>query len=259
MTTVLYARTPPIARITINRPEAMNAFDLATARELGARLLEFDKDDALRVAVLTGAGDKAFCAGADLKKMHGGSHAGGIDELWDDERQFRLGQQLQVGKPVIAAINGYCLAGGLELALGCDIRICSTTAEFGCPEVRWSILHGFGAMRLPQTVPMSVAMEMLLTGDRIDARRAYEVGLVSRVVEPGQLLPAATALATRISQNGPLAVKITKELAWRGLHQHPEEALRYYAAVTALIHETEDAKEGPRAFSEKRVPRFEGR
>jgi enoyl-CoA hydratase/carnithine racemase len=259
MSTVLYDRTPPIARITINRPEAMNAFDLDTARELAARLVEFDRDDALRVAVLTGAGAKAFCAGADLKQMHGGSHAGGIGELWDDERQLRLGQRLQVGKPVIAAINGYCLAGGLELALGCDIRICSTTAEFGCPEVRWSILHGFGAMRLPQTVPMSVAMEMLLTGDRIGARRAYEVGLVSRVVEPGELLPAATALATRISENGPLAVKITKELAWRGLHQHPEEALRFYAAVTALIHETEDAREGPRAFSEKRAPRFRGR
>ncbi len=259
MSTVLYERSAPVARITINRPEAMNAFDLDTARELGARLQEFDRDDALRVAILTGAGPKSFCAGADLKKMHGGSHAGGIGELWDDERQFRLGQKLQVGKPVIAAINGYCLAGGLELALGCDIRIASTTAEFGCPEVRWSILHGFGAMRLPRTVPLSVAMEMLLTGDRIDARRAYEIGLVSRVVEPGELLPTATRLAERISQNGPLAVKITKELAWRGLHQHPEEALRYYAAVTALIHETEDAKEGPRAFSEKRAPRFTGR
>ena len=259
MSTVRYERAAPVARITIDRPEAMNAFDLDTARELGARLLEFDRDETLRVAILTGAGDKAFCAGADLKKMHGGSHAGGIGELWDDERQFRLGQRLQVGKPVIAAINGYCLAGGLELALGCDIRICSTTAEFGCPEVRWSILHGFGAMRLPRTVPMSVAMEMLLTGERIGARRAYEVGLVSRVVEPADLLPTATAIAERIAANGPLAIKITKELAWRGLYQHPEEALRYYSAVTALIHETEDAREGPRAFSEKRPPRFTGR
>jgi E-phenylitaconyl-CoA hydratase len=259
MSTVLYERTPPIARVTINRPEAMNAFDLATARDLAARLLEFDRDDALRVAILTGAGDKSFCAGADLKKMHGGSHAGGIAELWDDERQVRLGQRLQVAKPIIAAINGYCLAGGLELALGCDIRIASTTAQFGCPEVRWSILHGFGAMRLPRTVPLSMAMEMLLTGERIDARRAYEIGLVSRVVEPARLLPTATEIAERISANGPLAVKITKELAWRGLTQSPEEALRYYAAVTALIHETEDAKEGPRAFSEKRTPRFKGR
>jgi enoyl-CoA hydratase/carnithine racemase len=259
VTTVLYERAGAIARITINRPEAMNAFDLATARELAERLQEFDKDDALRVAILTGAGDKAFCAGADLKKMHGGSHAGGVGELWDHERQLRLGQRLQVEKPIVAAINGYCLAGGLELALGCDIRIASTTAQFGCPEVRWSILHGFGAMRLPHTVPMSVAMEMLLTGERIDARRAYEVGLVSRVVEPAVLLPTATGIAERIAQNGPIAIKITKELAWRGLHQHPDDALRFYAAVTALIHETDDAKEGPRAFSEKRTPSFRGR
>ncbi len=256
---VLYETTGTIARITINRPEAMNAFDLETARLLGERLQAFDADEALRVAIVTGAGDKAFCAGADLKKMHGGSHAGGVRELWDFERQNRLGQRLQVQKPVIAAINGYCLAGGLELALGCDLRIASTTASFGCPEVRWSILHGFGAMRLPQTVPLSVAMEMLLTGERIDARRAYEIGLVSRVVEPSELLPTAEALARRIGENGPLAVKITKELAWRGLHTHPDDMLRFYAAVTALIHETEDAKEGPRAFSEKRTPQFKNR
>jgi enoyl-CoA hydratase/carnithine racemase len=256
---VLYETNGSIARITINRPEAMNAFDLETARLIGERMREFDGDAALRVAIITGSGDKAFCAGADLKKMHGGSHAGGIQELWDYERQNRLGQRLQVVKPVIAAINGYCLAGGLEFALGCDLRIASTNASFGCPEVRWSILHGFGAMRLPHTVGMSVAMEMLLTGERIDARRAYEVGLVSRLVEPAALLPAAEQLAERIAQNGPLAIRVTKELAWRGLHEHPEDMLRFYAAVTALIHETEDAQEGPRAFSEKRTPRFKNR
>jgi E-phenylitaconyl-CoA hydratase len=259
VSTILYETKGTIARITINRPEAMNAFDLETARLLGERLKEFDRDPALRVAVLTGAGEKAFCAGADLKKMHGGSHAGGIQELWDYERQERLGQRLRVEKPVIAAINGYCLAGGLELALGCDLRIASTSASFGCPEVRWSILHGFGAMRLPHTVPMSVAMEMLLTGERIDARRAYEVGLVSRLVEPAALLPTAEELAARIGANGPLAIKVTKELAWRGLHEHPDDMLRFYAAVTALIHETDDAKEGPRAFSEKRAPQFKNR
>jgi enoyl-CoA hydratase/carnithine racemase len=259
MSTVLYERKGPVVRITLNRPEAMNAFDLPTARELGRRLEEFDGDESLRVAIITGAGDKAFCAGADLKQMHGGSHAGGVQELWHSEIQYRLGQRLQVTKPVIAAINGYCLAGGLELALGCDIRIASTTASFGAPEVRWAILHGFGAMRLPRTVPMSVAMEMLLTGERIDAAHAREVGLVSRVVEPAALLRAAEQIAERIGENGPLAVRITKELAWRSLHQHPDDALRFYSAVTALIHETEDAKEGPRAFSEKRVPRFAGR
>ena len=259
MSTVLYEPTGPVVRITLNRPEAMNAFDLPTARELGRRLEEFDRDDALRVAIVTGAGDKSFCAGADLKQMHGGSHAGGIDELWHSEIQYRLGQRLQVSKPVIAAINGYCLAGGLELALGCDIRIASETASFGCPEVRWAILHGFGAMRLPSTVPMSVAMEMLLTGERIDAARAREIGLVSRVVAPKALLLTAEQIAERISQNGPLAIKLTKELAWRSLHQHPDDALRFYSAVTALIHQTEDSKEGPRAFAEKRTPKFKGR
>jgi enoyl-CoA hydratase/carnithine racemase len=259
VSTILYETSGATARITINRPEAMNAFDLETARLMAERFQEFDRDPALRVAVVTGAGDRAFCAGADLKKMHGGSHAGGIQELWDHERQQRLGQRLQVAKPVIAAINGYCLAGGLELALGCDIRICSTTASFGTPEVRWSILHGFGAMRLPLTVPMSVAMEMLLTGERIDARRALEVGLVSRVVEPAALLPAAMQIADRIGQNGPLAIRITKELAWRARHSHPDDMLRFYAAVTALIHETEDAREGPRAFAEKRTPVFRNR
>ena len=259
MSKILYETKGSVAKITINRPEAMNAFDLETARMMGERLQEFDADAALRVAIITGAGDKAFCAGADLKKMHGGSHEGGINELWDFERQNRLGQRLQTVKPVIAAVNGYCLAGGLELALGSDIRIASTNASFGSPEVRWSILHGFGAMRLPQTVGMSVAMEMLLTGERIDARRAYEVGLVSRLVEPAALLRTAEELAHKVASNGPLAIRVTKELAWRGLHEHPEDMLRFYAAVTALIHETEDAKEGPRAFSEKRVPQFKNR
>jgi enoyl-CoA hydratase/carnithine racemase len=259
MSTILYETKGAVARVTINRPEAMNAFDLETARLMAERFEEFDRDPALRVAIITGAGEKSFCAGADLKKMHGGSHAGGIGELWDHERQHRLGQRLQVEKPVIAAINGYCLAGGLELALGCDIRICSTTASFGAPEVRWSILHGFGAMRLPRTVPLSVAMEMLLTGERIDAPRALQVGLVSRVVEPAALLSTAEQIAETIARNGPLAVRVTKELTWRGLHAHPDEMLRYYAAVAALMHATEDAKEGPRAFTEKRVPRFQNR
>jgi enoyl-CoA hydratase/carnithine racemase len=259
MSTILYEAEGSIARITINRPEAMNALDLESFRQLGEALRAFDADAERQVAILTGAGGRAFSAGADLKKMGGRAVDGTAGELWDLERQERLGQRLNVVKPVIAAINGYCLAGGLELALGCDIRIASTTASFGCPEVRWAILHGFGAMRLPWTVPLSVAMEMLLTGERIDAARAYEVGLVSRVVEPSQLLPTAEALARRIAENGPVAVRVTKELAWRSLHQHPDDALRFYNAVTALVHATEDAKEGPRAFTEKRAPRFQGR
>lgn len=254
---VIYEVQDRIARITINRPEAMNAMDAEVYAELSKAWIDVRDNPEVWVAIVTGAGEKAFTAGADLKSMIPRQREKA--DFWLTQKDMILNRGLEVWKPVIAAVNGYCLAGGLELALGCDIRIASTTAAFGCPEVRWAILHGFGAMRLPQTVGMSVAMEMLLTGERITAARAYEIGLVSRVVEPAALLPTAEQIAQKISANGPLAIKITKELAWRGLHEHPDDMLRFYAAVTALIHETEDAKEGPRAFSEKRTPTFENR
>ena len=143
---------------------------------------------------------------------------------------------------MIAAVNGYCLAGGLELALACDLRIASTAASFGCPEVKWSIIHGYGSMRLVQMIPFAVAMNMLLTGERISAKRAYEVGLVSEVVEPSELMAVAMRLAETVAGNAPLSVKITKELAWRGLHEHPEEFMRFVSASLALLHSSEDAK-----------------
>lgn len=256
---IRYEKDGMIATVTINRPEAMNAMDRETSQELAEAFVDFDRDEQLRVAILTGAGDRAFSAGADLKKMYGRAEDGNIREIWDAERQWRLGQRLQVWKPVIAAINGYCLAGGLELAMGCDIRIASDTASFGCPEVRWGILHGYGALRLPQTVPLSAAMELLLTGEFISAADAHRLGLVSRVVPPTELLPTARRLADKICGNGPLAVRVTKELAWRGLEMSMEEALRLYAALGALVRASEDAREGPRAFAEKRQPQFKGR
>lgn len=259
MNKVLSTVEDSIVTLTINRPEAMNAYDAETIDQLGKGLERFDDDPKLRVAILTGAGDKAFCAGADLKKLHGPAFEGGIHELWERERQYRIGQSIRPRKPVIAAINGYCLAGGLELAMGCDIRIASTGASFGAPEVRWSIIHGYGAMRLVQTVSHSVAMEMLLTGERIEAQRAYEIGLVSRVVGPAELMPAALRIARAITLNAPLAIRVTKELAWRGLHEHPQEYMRFVAAALALLHNSEDAKEGPRAFAEKRKPVFKDR
>jgi len=256
---IRYDKDGMIATVTINRPEAMNAMDRETSRELAEAFLNFDQDDQLRVAILTGAGDKAFSAGADLKKMYGRTADGNIQEIWDHERQWRLGQRLQVWKPIIAAINGYCLAGGLELAMGCDIRIASETASFGCPEVRWGILHGYGALRLPKTMPLSAAMELLLTGEFITAQEAHRLGLVSRVVAPAELLPTADQLAARICANGPLAIRVTKELAWRGQEMSLEEALRLYSALGALVRASEDAREGPRAFAEKRQPQFKGR
>jgi E-phenylitaconyl-CoA hydratase len=255
---IRYDKDGMIATITINRPEAMNAMDRETSHELAEAFRDFDRDEQLRVGILTGAGDKAFSAGADLKKMYGRAEDGNIREIWDDERQWRLGQRLQVWKPIIAAINGYCLAGGLELAMGCDIRIASETAAFGCPEVRWGILHGYGALRLPKTMPMSAAMELLLTGEFITAQEAHRLGLVSRVVAPAELLPTAQQLATRICANGPLAIRVTKELAWRGQEMSLEDALRLYSALGALVRASEDAREGPRAFAEKRQPHFKG-
>ena len=259
MDKLLYEKRGPVAVITINRPAAMNAYDAETINAMGRRFEEFDEAPDLRVAILTGAGEKSFSAGADLKTLHGKTFEGGAAELWEKDRQYRLGQRVQVKKPVIAAINGYCLAGGLELALACDLRIASRTASFGCPEVKVAILHGYGAMRLVQTVSFPVAMEMLLTGERIDARRAYEIGLVNRVVEPQELLPAAMKMAQTIAENAPISVKITKELAWRGLHEHPQEFMRFVSAALALIHASEDAKEGPRAFAEKRKPVYKDR
>jgi len=257
--TVLFERVGNIARITLNRPEAMNAFDPETLRLLGTHLQAFDADDELRVAILTGAGERAFCAGADLKR-YAKREATGLAELWSPDQFFRPGGQgLNLAKPVIAAINGYCLAGGQELALACDVRIASTNAQFGSPEVKWCLLHGYGAIRLPQTVPLAVAMEMLLTGERIDAARAYQIGLVSRVVPPAELMPVAMQIAERIADNAPLAIKATKALVLRGLSASPEDAIAYRNAVSALIRSCEDAKEGPRAFAEKRKPRFTGR
>jgi enoyl-CoA hydratase/carnithine racemase len=256
---ILYDKDDKIATITINRPQAMNAMDRDTSRQLAEAFQDFDRDEQLLVAILTGVGDKAFSAGADLKKMYGRAEDGTIREVWDAERQWRVGQRLQVWKPVIAAINGYCLAGGLELALGCDIRVASETASFGCPEVRWGILHGYGALRLPKTIPLSAAMELLLTGERIDAWEAHRLGFVSRVVPPAELMPTARQLADKICANGPLAVRVTKELAWRGMEMPLEDALRLYTALGALVRASEDAREGPRAFAEKRQPQFQGR
>ena len=256
---ILYETHGHVATLTINRPEVMNAFDEETFTMLADLLDRFDADEQLRVAIITGAGERAFSSGADLKKMYGRPSQGTVGELWERWPQRRLSQRQWISKPIIAAINGYCLAGGLELALGCDLRIASETATFGSPEVRWSILHGYGALMLPRTIPFAAAMEMLLTGERISAADALRLGLVSRVVPPADLMPTAVQLAERIAANGPLAVRITKELAWRGLEISLEEGLRLYAAMAALMHGTADAVEGPRAFAEKRPPNFQGR
>lgn len=253
-----------VLTITIDRPGARNALN----REMNAALCEvwcaFRDDPELRVAVLTGAGDKAFCAGADLKEL-GEIYRSmtPIERQRRREREPGLGgitRNLDPGKPTIAAINGHCLAGGLELALACDIRIAAEHASFGLPEVRWGIIPGAGGtQRLPRAVPLGVAMEMLITGEPIGAKAALAAGLVTKVVPGERLLEEAGALAGRIERNAPLAVQAARAAALGGLHLPLEEGLRLEQFYAEPVRQTEDAREGPRAFAEKREPEFKGR
>ncbi|MFQ5479272.1 MAG: enoyl-CoA hydratase/isomerase family protein [Candidatus Binatia bacterium] len=250
--------------ITIDRPEARNAIDPATAEELNAAWLRFRDDDELWVAVLTGAGDKSFCAGADLRGV-GKFYA----ELTPTQRRRRSEQEpgfggitrnLPIFKPIIAAINGHCLAGGLELAMACDFRVASPNASFGLPEVRWGIVPGGGGtQRLPRAVPLGMAMEMLMTGRPIDAETALRIGLVNRVAAAGKLLDEALSSAALICSNGPLAVRAAKEAALRGLDLSLEEGLRLEQFLAEPVRQSEDAGEGVKAFAEKRTPRFKAK
>lgn len=241
--------------LTLNRPEAMNAIDPETSAELSAAFDRIDRDPNIWVGIVTGTGDRAFSAGADLKRMHQRT-SNTAGPFWMPWRASGYAGGIKVSKPLIAAINGYCLAGGLELAEFCDLRICSENAQFGCPEVKWSILHGYGALRLPRMIPHAVAMKMLFTGEFIDATEAHRIGLVSDVVSQDELMPLALRIAERICQNGPIAVRMTKELAWMGENARTEDGLRLYQTLNRTVHDSTDAQEGPRAFAEKRVPNF---
>ena len=220
------------------------------------RLREVDEDDSIWVGIVTGAGDRAFTAGADLVGLHG---AAGQESGWKPTRAERFDLGLEVGKPLIAAVNGFCLAGGLELALVCDIRVASETAQFGTPEVKWNLLHGYGAQRLPEIVGYSNAMYLLLTGRFVDAREAHRIGLVQEVVPPERVLPRARELAKEICSNGPMAVRMTKELALRSRDLSLADGIRLYQALNRIVESSEDLEEGTRAFAEKRKPDFKGR
>ena len=251
----------PILEVTIDRPDAMNALDAAANAELGKVWRRFNADSALRVAILTGAGDKAFSAGADLKTLIPAYREGALGRAEVDWHfGGGLARGLAIEKPVIAAVNGHCLAGGLEMALACDIRLCSPNATFGLAEVKWAIIPGAGGtQRLPRAVPLSLALEMILTGDPIDAAEALRVGLVSRVLPLDQLRPAALELAGRIAARGPLAVRAAKRAVYEGLAHGTAAGMALEDALFREVAATEDAKEGPSAFAEKRTPRYHGR
>ncbi len=252
--TVLFEKRGHVAIVTIHRPDAMNALTKEMLLGIDRAFAAIERDPELWVSILTASGDKAFCCGMDLKEAIPAMTAG--DSLgYDDptKRQFS-----DVFKPIIAAVNGLCIAGGLETLLHTDLRIAAEHARFGLGEVRWGLVPAGGShVRLPQQVPWAIAMQLLLTGEPIDAKRAYEAGLLNEVVPKEQLLPRALEWAEKICRNGPLAVRTAKEIAVRALGL--ERGFVLEKALAARVFVSEDAKEGPQAFAEKRPPRFKGR
>ena len=258
--TILYEKRDRIAIITINRPERMNAINPQTSFDLYTAWCDFRDDPDLWVAILTGAGEKAFSAGNDLVET---ARSGREEAPTRSRLSAPFGgntRGFQSWKPAIAAINGYCLAGGLELALACDIRIAAEHSQFGLPEVTWSLIPGAGGtQRLPRAVPLAMAMDMILTAERIDSTAALRAGLISRVVPLAELMPTALHLAQTICTRGPLAVRAAKESILRGLDMTLEQGLALEALLARNVGHSEDAREGPRAFAEKRKPQFQGR
>jgi enoyl-CoA hydratase/carnithine racemase len=257
---LLSEKNGPVTTITLNRPEAMNAFNREMAEELGRAWAEFAADPDAMVLLITGSGDKAFCVGADLHeraRLEDDPHVAGF---WNGLPGQMPMRSAEMYKPVIAAINGHCLGGGLELALLCDIRIASENASFGQPEIRWGIFPGMGAtQRLPRVLPYNLAAEMLFTGERMNAAEAYRVGLINRVVPQGQLMIETGRVAETIVRNGPLALRAAKEALLRSYDLSMEQGLRLEGLLRHSVGRTEDAREGIRAFREKRTPRYRGR
>lgn len=247
-----------IATVTIARPEAMNALDPETLQSLNEAFQKLNVDDEVRAVILTGAGNSAFCTGSDLKKTMPPKES--FAELTFGRVQpYYPFSGVDIDKPVICAINGYALAGGMELALACDIRVASTNAKFGQSEVRvGSIPAAGGTQRLPRTIGLSDALLMMLTGDLIDAAEALRVGLVSRVVPPEELMSVATSIASRIVENAPLAVRAVKKLVREGQEMPLTTAIQSEQYVLGLIRDTHDRIEGRKAFQEKRKPEFNG-
>ncbi len=252
-----YEKEGRIAIFTINRPEAMNAMSMQASQELREAMMDFRDDPEVWVGIVTGAGGKAFCGGADIKdtlpfmREH-------TDRPWAFPATPMRG--LDIWKPLVAAVNGMALGGGLEIVLACDIRIASETARFGVPEVTLGLIPGWGGtQRLPRMLPWCKAAELLLTGKLIDAEEAYRIGLVNRVVPPEQVMPVAKELAQVICQAGPLAVRAAKEAMVRGSSMTLEEGLRLENALNSYLFTTEDFTEGTTAFVEKRKPVYKAK
>lgn len=247
-----------IATVTINRPERLNAMDAEHYGLLSQTWIEVRDNPEVRVAIVTGAGDRSFSVGADLKSITSSTNT--LHDAWLPQRDMLLNRGLEVYKPVIAAVNGYCLGGGLTLLMATDLRIAAESATFGLSEVKRGVIAANGGtQRILKQLPHAIGMEMLLTGEPIDAPAAERWGLVNRVVRPSDLMQAATTLAAKIASNAPLAVQASKELALRSRDLDLASGLRFEQFANRLLLGSEDIGEGVRAFSEKREPAFQGK
>jgi len=256
--TLLFEKRDNIGILTINRPDKLNAISNELTRELKTFLDELERDEDLRVLVITGAGDKAFVAGADINELV--DRDARLGRRVSQERQELFSRLENLAIPVIGAINGYALGGGLELALACNIRLASKNAQFGAPEVKLGIIPGDGGtQRLPRLVGLGRAMEMILTGDFIDAEEAFRIGLVNKVFPLEELMDRALELAQRIASRPPLAVKFAKEATNRSQEGSPAAGFSLESYLHALSCTTEDKKEGVAAFLEKRKGIFKGK
>lgn len=264
-----YEQDGPVVTVTINRPEARNSLDLAHFVDLAAAWRRFRDDDSAWVAIVTGVGD-VFCVGADLKTFVpavtdqvdelAAGHEETLSKFPADAGMVAVLREFELDKPVIAAVNGICVAGGMELLCGCDLRLATPAATFGVLEPKRGLFAGGGTtVRLPRQIAFPHAMELLLLAERVPVQRALQMGVVNAVVEPDRLLEEARSWAERICVNAPLAVRATKESVIKGLALQISEAYEYELACAARVFSTEDAREGPRAFAEKRVPLWQGR
>lgn len=252
-----FHREGSVAYVTLNRPEAMNALDPESVARLAEVWAEVRQNPDIRVSVLTGAGAKSFCTGTDMKKTP-------VPDECMASLYYRDGQpitpHMAMWKPIIACINGFAIGGGLEIALACDLMICSSNAKFGLTETKVASLAGLnGTQTLPRAIPRAIAMKMLLTGELIDAQEAHRIGLVSDVVEPGGLMPLAKKYAEQIASNAPLSVMAAKQAVVMGLDMPVRHATDFSYLLWGILRDTEDRKEGFKAFAEKRAPQYSGR
>jgi enoyl-CoA hydratase/carnithine racemase len=255
---IVFEKKDRIAYVTVNRPKVLNALNMATMEELRTVFTEIKNDGAIRVAILTGSGEKAFVAGADIAEL--AQHDAVSGKEYTHRGQSVLDLIENLGKPVIACINGFALGGGCEIAMACTVRLASESAKFGQPEVKLGIIPGYGGtQRLPRLVGKGIAMQLVLAGEMITAQEAYRIGLVNEVTAPADLISRAEAIAHKIIANAPLAVQYAMEAVNKGMEMTLAEGLYLEATLFGLCCATKDKKEGTTAFLEKRQAQFKGK